>query len=337
MYNINTMPSMAGINKLKKKYTGVSTFAGCGGSSTGLKMALVDVRYANEFVPVAADTYALNAPKTFVDREDIRLVKAKKILEICKLKKGELDIFDGSPPCKGFSATQARKKGNEFGKVVPYSEGIKQRVDDLFFEYARLVKLIQPKIMIAENVDGLAKHVNRGMFIEIHDALTACGYQVEAKVINASFLGVPQARKRIIFMGVRNDIYKAGFKHVWPKPLAYETSVQSVLPHIVRVKTGKGYVDSQNPSATITASDHSIGESANFSCGGFIETDTGERRKYLIEELKTIFSFPQDFQLIGTFNQQWERLGRSVPPLMHYHLGRAITRGILDPYHESLK
>lgn len=329
------IPSMRAINAKKKTYTAVSFFSGCGGGSTGLKMAGYDVRYANEFVPIAADTYELNAPNTHMDRRDIRLVKAKDVFAITGMAKREIDLVEASPPCKGFSATQARKKGREFGEEVAYSEGIKQRVDDLFFEYARVQKALQSKVFVAENVDGLAKHVNRGMFLEIYEALESCGYKIAAQIIDASMLGVPQKRKRLIIIGVRNDIAAQGYGPVFPKPFKNETHVSEILPHIAKIKTSKGFISAHNPSATVTASDHSIGLTANFSCGGFVEDKKGVQRKYTIDELKRIFTFPEDFQLKGKFIQQWERLGRSHVPLAVYHIAKTIREQILDPYYAN--
>lgn len=324
---VHNLPSMATINKVKKRYTAVSTFSGMGGASIGMKLAGFDVRYANEFVPIAADTYALNHPDTHLDRRDIRTVKGKEILKIAGLKVGQLDLYEGSPPCKAFSATQSRKKGRDFGEEIMYSEGIKQRVDDLFFEYTRQIKEMRPKTFIGENVEGLVKKINQGYFVEIFDQLQDLGYRVEAAVIDASLLGVPQRRRRLIYMGVRDDL---NLDPVFPTPLGYETTVQEVLPHIARVKNTKGFVSAAtHASPTITASDHSIGLTANFSCGGFVETVDGEVRKYTIKELKAISGVPSDFKMIGNFKQKWERLGRIHVPIQVYYLAASLRDNVL--------
>lgn len=342
--NASCMPSVAAINKRAKgsKFLAVSFFSGMGGGSLGLKMAGFDVRYANEFVPVAADVYEANS-LIKVDRHDIRKVTAKRVLRMSGIPAGEIDLIEASPPCKAFSSTQARKQGRDFGQEVDYSEGIKQRVDDLFFEFCRVLKLLKPKTFMAENVPGLIKAVNRGYFVEIHEALTKCGYKVEASVIDPSRLGVPQKRERLIFMGVRNDLHKQGYKVVWPKPHKYETTVQECLPHIARVKTTRGYISAKIPSPTITASDHSIGETANFSCGGYVETMDGETRKYTIDELKVLSSVPADFKFPRQpkesdnkhFQRSWERLGRIHAPLQVYHLAKSIRENIIEPLHAA--
>lgn len=331
-------PPMAKINARPKKYTGMSFFAGCGGSSTGHKMAGIDMVYSNEFVPIARQTYKLNHPGTLVDGRDVRKVDPKELLDRLGLKRGELDLLDGSPPCLSFSSAGARDKG--WGAVRPYSEGICQRTDDLFYEFIRILKYVKPKVFVAENVTGLVRGTAKGYFLEILAALKAAGYTISVRVLNAAYLGVPQARERVIFVGVRNDLVKLGFNPVHPEPLDRVTTVQDVLPHVALLKSKKAgilcYIPAGIPSPTIVASDGTNSETAGFSCGGFIETADGTRRKYTIDELKKVFTFPEDFKLIGKFAQQWERLGRSVPPMMAYHISRVIVRDILKPYYAQI-
>ena len=330
---------MEWINARPKKYTGISTFSGCGGSSTGHKMAGIDIRYANEFIPAAQDTYALNHPATYLDRRDVREVTAGQILKRIGLKKGELDLFDSSPPCKSFSTAGAGAKN--WGEAHLYSGGVSQRTDDLFGEFIRLLNGTQPKVFVAENVPGLVQGKAKGMFLEILRDMKACGYAVSARVIDCSYLGVPQARHRLIFVGVRNDLVKMGFKPVHPEPVTDPVTVRSVLPHIHYVKSKDrgilAYVPSDIPSPTIVATDGTNSETASFSSGGFVEDDKGVRRKYTVKELKVISAFPSDFKLTGTYKQQVERIGRAVPPLAMGYITKTIIQKILKPYYELME
>ena len=133
------VPTMKQIEKVKgtNGYNVVSTFSGCGGSCLGYEMAGYNVLYANEFIPEAQRTYRANHKNVCLDTRDIRVIQPEEILEMTKLKKGELDLFDGSPPCSSFSILGKREKG--WGKVKTYSD-TKQRTDDLFFEYIRILK-----------------------------------------------------------------------------------------------------------------------------------------------------------------------------------------------------
>jgi site-specific DNA-cytosine methylase len=237
--------------------------------------------------------------------------------------------------CTAFSNVQYGDR--KWGKEKRYSDSKeKQSVDDLFFEYARLLKGLQPKVFVAENVPGLNKGDAKGYLLEIHRRLTACGYVVDVAEVDASYCGVPQARKRLIFVGVRKDLSKLGFKPVFPDLSDKQTTIKSVLPHVKKIKHKLlgyiAYVDSRRPSPTVTASDATTKENAQMSCGGFIRTKDGETRKYTIPELKKVFSFPSDFVLTGKFEQRWERLGRSVPPLMMFEIAQAIRKHILEPY-----
>lgn len=333
LYTALDIPTMREINALPKTFVAASLFSGCGGSSVGIKLAGGDVRYASEFVPIAADTYEANAPGTYVDRRDIREVTPEFVLKKCRVRKGELDYLDGSPPCKIFSKASIHTKGKrDETQVVLYSEGIKQRVDDLFFQFSRLLDGIQPRVFVAENVEGLTAQANRQYLHDIFQALNKCGYAVEARVIDASKLGVPQARKRLIFVGVRNDLVKKGFKPVFPKPLNRYITVQDVVPHAVKMKFGggKGYVSAAQPSQTITASDATTYETADFSCGAFIELADGHRRKYKISEAKKVFGMPSDFKLLGDYEQKFERLGRIHVPLSVYYLASTLREKVLD-------
>lgn len=374
-YKVPSMPEIAAIewNGLKV----ASTFSGTGGSCLGYRMAGYRVVWANEFIPIAQESYRANFPDTHLDTRDIKKVTAVDILSATGLEVGELDLFDGSPPCQAFSSAGKREKG--WGKGKTYDNGIKQNNEELFSEYIRLLDGLKPKVFIAENVSGLVKGTAKGYFIEILKALKACGYNVEAKLLDAQWLGVPQARQRIIFVGVRNDL---GLSPVFPKPLPYRYSVRDALPHIIRQGDnggfGKGEMrDSDLPSPTIGTSTQAgnvrfppslveavIHDTGNFascvpitdkpcpsitigvkgsnSCHYLVagqgngDTETGrqpdgiERRKFTIAELKRICAFPDDFNLISSYSQKWERLGNSVPPVMMYHIATTIYEGIFS-------
>lgn len=373
------VPTLDEINEIHPNgYKAISTFSGCGGSSLGYRMAGFKMLYANEFIDAARDTYIANASSsTVVDGRDIRSVTAEDILGKIKLEVGQLDLLDGSPPCASFSTAGKREKA--WGKIKKYSDKA-QRVDDLFFEFARLLEGIQPKTFVAENVSGLVKGTAKGYFLEILSTLKNCGYKVEAKLLDAQWLGVPQARQRIIFVGVRNDLRLAP---AFPKPLAYRYNLRDALPWIHSVRQIEIYdegekITTDSPVPTITQSGigakridkHYVEAETDISkyCTGrewdklkqgeqsskyfnLVRTDINlpcpticashgspgiasvthplEKRKFSIEELKRICGFPDDFILTGSYKQQWERLGRAVPPIMMSHIASAVRDEVL--------
>jgi site-specific DNA-cytosine methylase len=168
-------------------------------------------------------------------------VTGAEILAAVGRERGDVDVLEGSPPCASFSTAGKRSAG--WGSVKPYSD-TSQRVDDLFFEYARLVDEIRPRAFVAENVSGLVKGVAKGYFLEILRALRAPGYVVAARLLDAQWLGVPQARQRIIFVGVRADLVERyGVGPAFPTPLRYRYSIRDALPGLAAVdeRTGPGF------------------------------------------------------------------------------------------------
>ena len=307
-------------------YKVVSTFSGCGGSSLGYRMAGFQVVWANEFIEHAQNTYVVNHPDTVLDGRDIREIDPLVVMKALELKEGALDLLDGSPPCASFSVSGLRSEAG--GQQKQYSNR-QQRTDDLFFEYVRFITAFRPKIFIAENVPGMIRGAAKGFFKLVMEALSECSYKVGVRELNAAQLGVPQVRKRLIFIGVRDDL---GVEPQFPQPFEYYHTVREVLPHIWQVKNGgkpHNWSHANKPSPTICQSDHNTSINAYKSSGGFITTDEGEKRRLTIDEVRVLCSFPPDFFLSGKYHHQWERMGRAVPPLMM----RAIAskqREVLD-------
>ena len=321
------IPSMAEIEAMPwNGLNVVSTFSGAGGSCLGYRMAGYRVLWASEFVPAAAEVYKLNHPTSHLDTRDIREVTPEDILGQTGLGVGELDLLDGSPPCASFSTSGKRERGG-WGRVKAYSD-TKQRVDDLFWEFARILEGLQPRAFVAENVKGLVTGKAKGYFKLILKRLREAGYIVKARVLDAQWLGVPQQRQRLIFAGLRKDL---GLEPKHPSPLRYRYSVADVCPWICGIRLGgspNNWTSSDRPSPTICQVDALKKMTAYLSGGGWIEHQEGEknvRRKFTIAELRRICGFPDDFKLTGSYAKQWERLGRAVPPPMSAAVGRAVA------------
>jgi DNA (cytosine-5)-methyltransferase 1 len=229
-------------------FTVASLFSGCGGSCLGMRMAGFRVVYANEFIAAARETYRSNHPGVPLDPADVRSVTARSIraqaeTALDSIGATGIDVLEGSPPCASFST--AGKLADGWGRVKPYSD-TEQRTDDLFFEYARILGELQPKVFVAENVSGLVKGVAKGYFLDILEALQAKGYRVRTQLLNAKWLGVPQNRQRLIFVGVRNDL---NAEPAFPRPFGYFYTLADALPWLVAVEGANGFNQHRYSSA----------------------------------------------------------------------------------------
>lgn len=163
--------------------------------------------------------------------DDIRGLDPYAMMDALGLEPGELDCFEGSPPCKNFSMAGVRE--SKWGKVAAYSGERKQKSDDLFFEYMRLVLALKPRSFIAENVQGLAlgsavDHVLK----PFEDEMRKAGYIVDHRLLNAADFGVPQERPRLFVQGIRTglvDKLERQIKPAWPKPQEYRYTVNQAI------------------------------------------------------------------------------------------------------------
>ena len=204
------------VSEKKELFNVISTFAGGGGSSTGYRLAGGKILAVNEFVEEAQNTYRENYPDTIIVPGDIKKLTGTYLMEQAGVKVSELDILDGSPPCSAFSMAgsvshgEGRTHADAFGKTKQYSDikGV-ENVEDLFFEFLRVAKDIKPKVIIGENVEGLTMGEAKEYFHKIQNTFEEIGYLIVANVLDASYFGVPQSRKRCFFIGVREDVADA--------------------------------------------------------------------------------------------------------------------------------
>ena len=188
-----------GIDKHNKKV--FTTFACGGGSSMGYKLAGYDVIAANDIDPQMAVIYKKNHnPKYFFECNIAELLNLELPKELY-----DIDILDGSPPCSTFSISGSREKN--WGKNKKFREGQSEQIlDDLFFQFIKLVNKLKPKVVIAENVKGMLAGNARGYILEIKKQLQDIGYNVQIFLFNAATMGVPQKRERVFILCSRKDL-----------------------------------------------------------------------------------------------------------------------------------
>lgn len=310
----------------------ISTFAGAGGSSLGYKWAGGKVLAAVEWDENAVQTYRLNHKGTHVLHRDIATVTAQELLDLTGLKVGELDIFDGSPPCQGFSTAGKRQ--------------IDDPRNSLFKEYVRLLRGLQPKCFVMENVSGMVKGHMKHVFAIAMRELKASGYQVKCQLMNAKYFGVPQSRQRVIFIGVRNDL---GMQPSYPEPCTKIATVKHAWLGVQDDGTGNRVKPTTKIWQNMRSVKPGMGEPGHFShqrlhfdkpsptirkaMNGIAHMQywhPSEHRVITVAECKRIGSFPDAFQFVGTPANVWERIGNSVPPMFMQSIASHIYTHILS-------
>lgn len=322
-------------------FTVISTFAGCGGSSLGYKWAGGKVLAAVEWDANAVATYRLNHQGTPVLHRDITTVTADELLTLTGLRTGELDILDGSPPCQGFSTAGKRQ--------------IDDPRNSLFREYVRLLRGLQPRCFIMENVSGMVKGHMKHVFAICMRELKASGYAVKCQLMDAAYFGVPQHRQRVIFIGVRDDL---DIEPSHPAPSATAPTVRQawvglpdehgdalrgpaalIAPHVPQgdgngggkysmplrgTKAGFGFqrLAWNKPACTIP-------KLSLLSSSPIVHPTRNER--ITIRQAARLASFPDAFQFTGSFNEQWARIGNAVMPRFMQAIAEHVCEHILAP------
>ena len=191
----------------KSKYKVIDLFAGAGGTALGLDHAGLNHVLLNEIDKNSVATLRLNRKDWNIVHEDIAKIDFKKY-------KGKVDVVEGGFPCQAFSYA-GNKKGFEDARGT------------LFFEFARCIKEVQPKIIMGENVKGLLRHEN-GKTLEIMvNILKELGYRVAYKIARSQYHDVPQKRERLIIIGIRSDLKNIPF--FFPKEKDYTVSLREAF------------------------------------------------------------------------------------------------------------
>ena len=324
----------------KNGYKVFSTFACGGGSTMGYKLAGFTVLGNCEIDPEMAAVYKENHHPRFSFNMDIRDFNEmggypEELLD--------LDILDGSPPCSTFSTSGKREEG--WGVEKRFREGQKmQRLDDLFFAYIRTAEILKPKVVIAENVEGLIKANARGYVSEIARGFDEAGYTVQLFLLDAQTMGVPQRRRRVFFVGHRKDLDLPKIRLDFREPLIKFGEVRS--EHGVPLSEGSLFAEliQKRKKGDAAFSDISLRErgsvngfnsrinedskvaATNASGGTYVRFYDGER--YSKEDWINTQTFPQDYNFLNLSTQYI--CGMSVPPVMMAQIATQVREQWLD-------
>lgn len=170
--------------------TVIDLFCGAGGLSEGFRQAGYHVLAGNDFFEAAGETYAQTHREAKFLPGKIQDYSAADFLKAAGLREGELDVLAGGPPCQGFS-------------VYNHQRGLHDERSSLYREYLRVVEGLQPNWVVLENVTGMTSAGGGAAVHAIIKGLNSLGYDVRADILKAEEFGVPQERRRIVFIGNR--------------------------------------------------------------------------------------------------------------------------------------
>lgn len=320
----------------------IDLFSGAGGFSLGFDYKGFQNVFSIDIESSFCKTYRYNFPNHQLIEKDICDVKDS---EITYLKEFDtIDVIIGGPPCQGFSI--AGNIGRKF-------------VDDprnrLFKEFVRFVKIIKPKFFVMENVARLYNHNKGKTRQEIITDFENLGYKVACKILNSADYGVPQVRKRVIFIGTSTDK-----KIIFPeKEVNTYVSVKEALSRYPKLKSGE---ESSVPNhVAMSHSEQMLTKMSYVTDGGDrnqiplkIRPKSGDVRKYIkyasdkpavcvtgdmrkifhydqnraltVRELAKLQSFPDDFIFKGSKISQQQQVGNSVPPKMAESIASVIIK-----------
>lgn len=197
----------------------IDLFAGVGGLSQGFMAEGFEVVYANEYDKSIAEAYKLNHPNTIVDTTDITKIDFEKIFRPFRNK---VTVVMGGPPCQGFS-----QKGKRIG--------LDDERNFMFRKFAKVVEIVQPEFFLLENVPNILTSEDGYFKDEIIKYFNDLGYDVKAKVLKAENFGVPQTRRRAVFLGRKKKL-----NIDIPDGNKQRTTVMEALDDLPELKSGEG-------------------------------------------------------------------------------------------------
>lgn len=191
--------------------TCVDIFSGAGGLAEGFRQAGFDIISGSDIDPYASQTFRANFPEASYFEGDIAELEGGQILEAAGVD--EVDCLIGGPPCQAFS----------YNSHLRTHRGA---IAGLFREYLRLVDELNPQVLVMENVPGILSVGNGRVVGEIASYLGSLGYETEGRILYAEDFGVPQQRRRMIFIasrvGLPASIFPHGTHGPAPKPIQNE-------------------------------------------------------------------------------------------------------------------
>lgn len=327
----------------KSKLKSIELFCGAGGLALGMHNAGIKSELLVDFDKDSIKTIKANRPEWSVECSSVLDIDLDDYA-------GQIDIMAGGFPCQAFSYA---------GKSLGFAD----TRGTLFYEFARLIEQVKPRLVIGENVRGLLNHDNGRTLATIVSELKDLGYQVHYKVLRAQFLDVPQKRERLIIFGLRNDVSSEIY---FPVEKDYTISMEAALKD-VPASAGQIYSEAKKSIMELVPEGGywrdlplEIQKSymgASFNLGG---GKTGmarrlswsepsltltcnpaqkqterchpkETRPLTIREYARVQTFPDEWQFEGSVSSQYKQIGNAVPVNLGYHIGLAARNMLGAP------
>jgi DNA (cytosine-5)-methyltransferase 1 len=235
---------------LSTKLTHIDLFSGVGGFTLGVESTgSYETRLLVDSDRSAAETFKRNRPKIPFWPTDLSSVAADELLGLAKLRPGELDLLTAGPPCQGLSKIGARQLDDPRNQLLRHT--------------CELIDAIKPKLAVIENVPSLFWDGQSSLFDELSDMLHESGYVPIAKVLDAWRYGVPQLRRRLFVLAVREDLTDAVSADPFPKG---DQSLQFSAQELIK---SAGLDDPQCPPGLSV--EEAIGDLPSIPAGGGLE------------------------------------------------------------------
>lgn len=319
----------------KSKYKSIELFAGAGGLALGLENAGFRHELLVEIDKIAASTLKKNRPEWNISCADAREISFEGM---------SADIVTGGFPCQAFSFA-----GNQLG--------FEDARGTLFFELARCIKEVQPKIAVGENVKGLLAHDDGKTLKAMLSILDELGYRVAHRVLRAQYLDVPQKRERLVIIAVRKDL---NLPIYFPRERDYTVSMREALENvpdspgqqypirkreILELVPQGGYwrdLPLELQKEYMAGSFHSGGgktgmarrlswdePSLTLTCSPAQKQTERchpeETRPLNVREYARVQTFPDDWIFEGSTAAQYKQIGNAVPVNLGFHIGVCLT------------
>lgn len=315
-------------------YTDIELFAGCGGLALGLENAGLKHELLVEIDKDCVETLKRNRPEWNVINEDISNVDFSSF---------KADVVSGGCPCQPFSYA---------GKKL----GFEDTRGTLFFEFARCVKEVQPKICLLENVQGLVHHDSGRTLKTMISVLDDLGYHMQYQILNAVDYGVAQKRKRMFLIGTKDGYYFEYPKKQEGTPTLrdalkdvpqsegstypdHKKEILDLVPpggcwvdlpeDVAKEYMGKSYysgggkrgmarrISWDEPCLTLTTSP---AQKQTERC------HPDETRPFTIREYARIQSFPDEWEFAGSISSQYKQIGNAVAVKVAEAMGEQLIK-----------